>query len=269
MSVMSMSHLKYPIARLRWRQTPCVFVITTGRSGSMTLINLLQRSRQIQAYHEPEPNRLDLLPHAFTHGFTDPKQFEKPFINARASPLASASVSGCLYVESTLLKFCTPTIAAMMPQARFLILHRHPGEVIRSAMRRGWYAGHPYDSFRPTPRLDDPARDQWEQWSAFEKNCWLWQADNRFHLTLEQSLAPHRTMRLAAADMFSAKPDRLAPLFRFLNIDPLDDQTIRSTLSQHHNQQKGGQFPTFDQWTRTQRATLDRIAGPVMQTLGY
>jgi hypothetical protein len=48
-----------------------------------------------------------------------------------------------------------------MPNVKFVHLFRHPGEVVRSGMRRGWYNGHPSDRYRIEPGQHDPMRRLW------------------------------------------------------------------------------------------------------------
>ena len=101
-----------------------------------------------------------------------------------------------MFAEATLLKFIAPVIAELLPNSKFLHIHRHPGEVVRSGMRRRWFFDNPLDKFRAVPVTSDPAFSKWDQWDSFSKVCWLWHAENKRFLELAQSLGSERVLRL-------------------------------------------------------------------------
>jgi hypothetical protein len=248
---------------------PAVFILSTGRVGTTSLIHLLNLSPKISAHHEPKPKLLKLLKRSFAEFDDDSQSFGNLFIRARCRLIKLAHDQRRIYVEATLLKYMAPFIAQQMPHAKFIHVHRHPGGVIRSGMRRGWYDDHPMDRYRPKPIREDPLRKQWRSLSPFEKNCWFWDADNRRFLDLAERIGRERVMRISYERLFGGDNDGAIELFRFIEVPPPDIHQITRSLDQPHNAQQGRDFPTYDKWNSTMRRTLDQIAGQTMSRLGY
>ncbi len=173
------------------------------------------------------------------------------------------------YVEATWLKFFAPVIAQQMPRARFIHIHRHPGGVIRSAMRRGWYDGHAYDYTRPVPAPTDPARGSWRKWTAFQRNCWMWTATNQRFCEFGDSLGPRRYCRLSFESLFGGTTEAIDHLFNFIGVEPPDPSDTLNLTQVPRNAQTASEFPRYEQWTYAMRSALDQIAGPMMHRLGY
>src|SRR5690625_7198839 len=65
---------------------------------------------------------------------------ENIFTAGREQHLRYAYKSEKRYIETNnQLTFFAPGLARMFPDAQFVHLYRHPGEVVRSGMRRGWF----------------------------------------------------------------------------------------------------------------------------------
>jgi len=253
-----------------YRHARCLVVLSTGRVGTDTLAHLLDLSPGVRAYHEPRPllvaERLD----AYHHIDEDPDRFARIFIEARSRRLASAWLAGKLYAEtSARLTFFAPVIAEMLPQARFLFLHRHPGDVVRSGMRRGWYDHHPNDAFRLYPGDDDPVRSEWDAWDPFTKICWYWHAYNDFSLRFVRHIDPLRVMSLRSEQLFDASSGAASQIFDFIGEPAPPQEQIETQLASRHNAQSMRDFPRFDAWSDQQKQTLYRIAGRTMCDLGY
>ena len=255
----------------RWEKTDSVFVLTTGRTGTNTLAELLDIYPCIDAYHEPHPNLLKERQAAFHEVYTNPDKYARIFARARAGLMARSSLRNTLYAEtSPRLTFFAPVISQLCPNARFIHLVRHPGDVVRSGMRRKWYEKKGRsERYRIIPSRDDPFHQEWETASAFEKNCWQWNAYNSFALRFRSTVPNERVLLLRAEDLFHGKTSTLQQLFDFLGVECPSQNLLDKVLNVKMNRQTEGLFPAYDEWADHQYDRLFSIAGDTMAKLGY
>lgn len=258
------------LGRLNWKSTKCLFIIGTGRVGSTTTIRLLNLSPHIAAFHEPKP----LLRREAQTAFWDLEENEsfyaRVFARARRGPIGAIGRRKRIYAHfGAMTSFC-PMIAKLLPKSHFLHLHRHPAEVIRSAMRRGAFQGHPWDDHRPKPSPIDPSRKSWEEtWGPFEKLAWVWQAVNGYALNAKKGIPSDRFLSISSEQLFEPDAGAYRKIFNFLKVEVPPDDEVRQVLAVKHNAQRSGEFPAYSEWTDTQKRILREIAGPVMESLGY
>ena len=189
--------LRYP----GWESTKCLFVLSTGRTGTTTVVQLIDLSPSISAVHEPEPRHLELLRESFLRPFNE-FQSQIPLITrARRSLIGKTGAQDLAYAEATILKFFAPTLAQLLPNAKFLHLYRHPADVVRSGMRRRWYDGHSYDQYKILPSPGGPVAAEWDSWGAFEKNCWTWQAENDYFLRFGELVGDDRCLKMSFEEL--------------------------------------------------------------------
>lgn len=129
----------------------CVFVFSTGRCGTMTLSRILSQHASIVGLHEHFPRLIRLSGEAHP----DPKGVwaRLAIAVARKDLISEVDRRGKIYAETANgLTFFAYAINKVFPCAKFIHLVRHPFAVIDSGIRRGWYAGHPWDEGRIVPR---------------------------------------------------------------------------------------------------------------------
>lgn len=231
---------------------------------------LLSRSPEVLAYHEPKP----LLGEANVQAFHDLNQnreaYRQLFLQARRRKIQYAYVRGKMYVEHSVMVALMPLIAEVLPQAKFIHVYRHPGAVVRSGMRRGWYQGHEWDRYRVSPGRADKEWEVWqEQWGAFEKNCWFWKRINEEGLRLKAQIGAERVLQLPFEQLVMQSDTVLPKLFDFLRLPLLPQSAIAEELSRRHNVQLENDFPKFADWSVEQKQQLFSIAGDVMKKLDY
>ncbi|MCA9050707.1 MAG: sulfotransferase [Planctomycetaceae bacterium] len=250
-------------------------MLSTGRVGTDTLTRVLALSPGLRAHHEPEPTMLLESRDAYQcPESTD--TLGKAYLNMRyfSNPVSN-SLRLCwrrdlVYVEtSNRLTYFADRLADYFPLAKFVFLHRNPPDVIRSAMRRGYYNSHPWDPFRITPRMDDPFLTHWEHWTSFEKCCWYWQAVNRFSHEFVGCCEPDRCFVLPFECIKRAEVAVFQRLFDWLDVASPRTDEIRAVLDVRHNQQETGEFPKWADWTYEQKRQMDSIIADVARTLGY
>ena len=174
-----------------------------------------------------------------------------------------------MYAEtSARLTFFAPVISDLLKNAKFVYLYRHPGSVVRSGMRRGWYDGHPADRYRITPPEDSDAARHWANWSRFSKICWYWAAYNEFALEFIEHLNPSRVLAIRSEELFDADTGKWSDIFDFLEVQAPNRVEVEQTLGARHNEQVKGDFPRYEQWSSEQHEILERVAGLTMAKLG-
>ncbi|MBX3441649.1 MAG: sulfotransferase [Planctomyces sp.] len=251
-----------------------LFVLSTGRCGTTSLASVLELSDRIHATHEPKPWYLEETRNAYLQSPVPPETARanmEAFTSTRLKPLLRAATIGPIYAEcSNRLTYYAPELLNWFPNSKYVHLYRHPGDVVRSGIRRGYYTGNSnWDLARITPREDDPAFEMWENWPQFERCCWYWHAVNAYCADFMRTLPEGRGLSIAAEDLFVNRDDIGTRVFEWLGAPPPPRGRIESVLSTPENVQQSGDFPKYRDWTPAQRATLNEIAGATAARLGY
>ncbi len=254
---------------------PCVFVLSTGRSGTQTLAALYELATNVFAYHEPNPEltALSKLFYEYEEKYLEnaaiSSVFREAFLTSRRRLLNYSLDCGRGYVETTPQNtFLAPVIIDAIPSVKFVHLVRDPRYVVRSAMRRKWYDGNPNDDTRIIPRPNSEAAQQWATYSTFQKNLWLWAETNRWILEVSSRLAD-RVLRIQAERLFEGDEETLSKLFAFIGASLPSPRKISRVLGKQLNAQRTGKFPESGDWTEEMLRDLWTIAGEPATALGY
>jgi hypothetical protein len=215
------------------------------------------------------------LPDAF-RGLVDAERFdtlEAMFRAARYESVCETAVAGRVYCEvNQTLVYLLPVIRQVFSSARLMLLCRHPGRFIVSAVRLGWYANDTVWEIG-RPRFERPER--WAELPIIEKLARYWTETNRFAL---RYIDPAEDV-IQLESLFT----RVAPLkAKLARIAPVraSDNYLRQLMARRSNAwsepRLGGAnmkrepgFPDWEQLTADQRSAVWDIAGPVAKTLGY
>jgi hypothetical protein len=253
----------------KWSESRCVFVLSTGRTGTMQLAALLNLSKDIEAMHEPSPVLLKAGYDAYFER-CDNNKWGFLIHGARDELIAFANHNKKIYVETNnRLTYLSSAIALCYPCSKFIHLHRHPLEVIRSGMNRKWYSGGQLDNFRLRPREGDEFEDKWDSLSAIEKNAWLWARINVDSQKFINSLPENRGFELRADHIFEANIEKISDLYSFIEAAMPQEPKIKKTLKKKINAQKKMKFPKYNNWTEKEKTAVKKIVFPVAQILGY
>lgn len=254
----------------QWREADSLFVLSTGRVGTATLTELLALIKGVDAFHEPKPQLLAERKAARVEVRSAPEKYQAIFEKARSQQLLHAASRGQVYAEtSARLTFFAPVLADMLPNARFVYLHRHPAGVVRSGMRRGWYAGHVHDCERIKPVEGEKAYANWHGWEPFQKICWYWDTYNRFILDALAEVNPNRWIELRSEELFDPSCSGMYRICELLRVRTPSRDDVEDVLARRHNSQETGEFPQYGQWDEAMRQILHEIAGGTMKRLGY
>jgi len=252
-----------------WQEARCAFIMSTGRVGTMSLVKILGLSPDVVAYHEPAPRCEVEHKEAYQQLGGSLEGYRPLFAWARAEPIRAARTEGLLYAEHGYWTPFTDLIAEMLPNARFINPVRHPGEFIRSGMRRGWFAGHVCDPIRPVPAPGTPAAEAWEGWSRFEKVVWVWEMISSHLLSCQRRYGPDRWRVLRFEEWTRPGFRGWGDLFEWLGVRAPSETQIVQAVRKPENTQNRGEFPKYPDWSDEQKDQLRRIAGRTMAQLGY
>ncbi len=253
-----------------------VFVLTTGRSGSKWVVELLSGAPSLAPFHEPRPALMHLA--RFAHERRGEPALLAPIIDAvRTEMVLEAMIRGRVYVESNqCLAFFAPALDRVFSSCRFVHLLRHPGDFARSAIRKGWYRN---DSIWEAnrPRMGDEAA--WSRLDPIEKLGWLWAETNRFVSGFLEVLAPGRALTCRLEDL-TASPERAQELFAFCGAEPPSMDRIRALQAQRSNElridsnepptmRKVASYPAYPDWPEAEKEKLRFFAATAARRFGY
>lgn len=166
-----------------------LFIVSTGRSGTKSLAQTLNKIHGIACVHEPHP-LLAVEASEYRYGFISKEHIKNLLLETRKP------IMGGIYCESNqALSLIIPILLETFPRARFIWLIRNGLDVVASAMQKQWYTGHSenYDRFEDsTPiqqiwinarlngyKCGEMSQNIWIHLSRFEKCCWYWDYVNR------------------------------------------------------------------------------------------
>lgn len=254
-----------------WKYLQPVWVLSTGRTGTHTLAELLNLSPLLDARHEPAPE-LFAFSYDFYSGVIDRAQALQSLTYLRDELVFRSFRDGFIYVETNnRLAYLVDLLLELYPQSRFIFIHRNPYHFIRSGMRRAYYQGHLRDSARITPNQTDDYAARWDSLTNIEKIAWNWVTINEFCLNFIEQLPPQQKMSFSSKNLFAAEPALINRLFDFTGSPRYHPPgaDIKRVMGKKHNVQKQGSFPKPDNWTETQITKVDAIIASVSRRLEY
>ena len=179
-------------------QAAPVFVLSTGRVGTMLLTRLFKLEKGLRIEHEALPEML----YTGKLAYADPSniEFTKGALMAgRYEAIRDCQLQNLRYVETNnRLTFFAPAMAALFPNAKFIHLLRHPDSFVSSGIQRNWYTGKTItDEGRIAPAKDSGIERQQD------KIAWLWNATNAFIEDFKEGAGKDRTLTVRSEDLFS------------------------------------------------------------------
>ena len=253
----------------QWQSNRCVFVLSTGRTGTMQLAALLNLSPDIMAFHEPFPQLYKASLDAYEQRCS-PDISQHVVRAARDELIAQATHHRQIYVETNnRLTLLADTLTRAFPSSQFIHLHRHPWEVIRSGMTRRWYNGSHLDPFRIAPRPDDPFFNNWHACSPIEKTAWFWSYTNQSIRDFLRQLPTDRWFELHAQALFKNDLETIQALFAFLGVSSPSKVDIAKTLSRRLNAHVKHTHPPIQNLPTSSQNDIWPIVSDVADALGY
>jgi hypothetical protein len=174
------------------------------------------------------------------------------------------------------LTFFAPAIASLWKKAKFVHLVRHPGDFVRSAVRKGW---HKNDSIWESGRVKMVDQDLWARLDHMEKLGWLWNTTNQFVEDFFRQIENERTALFKIEDLFQ-DIDTVKALFRFIGTETITEEQIleiqcaRINEMEIHpdeppNMKKMWDFPLYNDWNDKMKKRLKIYAEKLGLTYNY
>ena len=253
---------------------PCVFVLSTGRSGTHTLTGLYRLAPGFLAYHEPGADLDGLAKTAYEYGTGDDASisgiFAEAFLAARHTLLQTSLYARKGYIETSHFNtFLAPYIYQALPAVRFLHITRHPRDFVNSAIRRGWYRGNIFDKNRIVPRMGSDEVNQWSTYEPYKKNIWLWAETNRWIAQFLDTIPAENTLQIRAEDIFAGEMEMIVQLYRLIDTPVPSTNNIEKVLNEKLDSPPQRAFTPLEKWTDAMLSDLDAIAGETAAKLGY
>lgn len=250
-----------------------VFFLSTGRCGTNWFTRLLSEDKSLKVFHEPRPNlgiqgkvAWELyIRRDFTPTDNENNLLEEVFLAAREQHLRYSYKTQRRFVETNnQVSFFAPAIFRLFPETKFVHLNRHPGEFVRSALRRNFY-NNPDDIKRITPIPKHPDFNTWDSYDLLQKNVWLWKETNGFIERFKESVPESNQFYF---DFSALSLEQVQGLCDFLGT-AIPANTIKKQLRQPVNVQKSGSRGRYEEWSKEERENLQAICGPLAKKYNY
>lgn len=207
-----------------------IFVLSTGRVGTMLLTKLFNLEKGLHIEHEALPEMLLAGKTAYE---SDDISFSKgAFMAGRYENIRDFHLKRLRYVETNnRLTFFAPAIAELFPKAKFIHLVRHPDSFISSGMQRNWYTG---KSITDEGRIAPP--ESLKITEQENKIAWLWNATNEFIEQFKKNTSKDRIYTLQSEKLFT-NTEEAVKLMNWLNLN-IKPELVKNIIDKPINQSK-------------------------------
>lgn len=247
-----------------------VFFLSTGRTGTMWFAQLLKKDKRLKVYHSAMPDlaiqckKIYKYKEALFNEKSDEfSLISEIFLAAREEYFRYAYKCDKRYVETNnQLVFFAPIIAKLLPNSLFVHLYRHPGEFVRSGLRRGWYN----KGELMYKKLIQPSNiKQWGNYSNIQKISWLWNETNQFIEDFKKKLPKERYFSF---NFNNLSLEKVVELCDFLQVD-IPTRYIKRKLIKKENIQKTGAFKPYKNWSEEEKEQLKSFCCTLSSQYGY
>jgi len=244
-----------------------VFVVSTGRAGSELLVKLMNKSKIGSVYHEPKP-RMFYSSKLIFETNQDVESKKIIYLNARYDLLKKAYLEENRFIETNNRNtFFISALSDLFPKAKFIHLVRHPGDFVRSGIRRKYYLGNENDDSRIKPQVNDKAFSDWSRYSEIEKVGWLWNSTNNF-IEKEKILTDKDKFLIIKSENLFSNHKTYNKICSFLDHISLGEEKINSIIKTPVNKQKQRSYPKWIDWSENDKSKLKEIT-PLGKKYGY
>jgi Sulfotransferase family len=265
-------------------QTKPFFIVSSGRSGTAMLHKVLSGSAGVEIHHEYMVHIVQPLAVRRYMGLACAEE-ARAILSRTHAAAVHYSEAAHWGDSSNKLSWLIPDIAALMPQAKFVHLVRDGRKVAGSYFRKLFAECYDdrstailqahYDNplknpapppekkyWWPCPRKADPRAQTFRQFDQFSRITWHWAEINRVILVALSQLPRAQSLCVRLEDL-QASADEVRALCEFLKIPYRDE--FAAAFKRPHNVNR----PEDELLTPQQASQFDRIAGAMMETLGY
>lgn len=251
--------------------SPVIF-LSTGRCGTKWIDTILTEDESLVSIHHPIPVMRSQAALAYNFDFNLATENEKAllkemFLAGREEIiLNSERADKKLIITDSRTTFFAEVIYELFPKAKFVHLHRHPGEVVRSGLRRKWYSSENQSELnRITPRKTDKLAEEWSNLDLIEKNAWLWSETNEWIVKFFNKIPKEQKFTISFNDW---NEDSLSKLFSFCDSD-VDKSQISKRLNTKINSQNSVDISKYKDWSEKDKLKVKDFCSETAELLGY
>jgi hypothetical protein len=250
-----------------------VFFLSTGRTGTLWLTKLLKKDPRVKVLHHPNPDLAvqsklayeAAIREDFTYSPFAKQSLKEIYFTAREQFLRYSYKCNKRMIETNSnITFFAPILNEIFPNSKFIHIYRHPGDFVRSGIRRNYYTGKSNLDYKRLYPLKGPFAQNWDQISQVEKIGWLWYETNRFVEIFKQMINQNRVFNLN----FNHAIEQMPQLIDFIEIK-IPSRQLRHIKKKKFNVQRTGYFPEYQAWNEKDREKLRAICGELARKYGY
>lgn len=189
-----------------------IFFISTGRSGSAFIFDLLGKEKGFEVCHEPFPCLAE-FPNLFA---SEGLGFSKGvLLGARSQRIIDCYNRNNKYVESNqVMSFLIKEISECFPNSKIVHVIRSPYSFVKSAVQKGWYVN---DTVWEYGRIKAD-KDLWDSMTQVQKLTWYWSEVNGIVLSDSAAYIQKDKFLSMRLEDINAK-EQLKILSDFIDID--------------------------------------------------
>ncbi len=249
-----------------------IFFLSTGRTGTMLFTRIFNEATNSKAFHNYQPEFIEQSKVAYEvlKNNEQPISFrllENIFLLGREKLLYLCYLHKKIFIETNnRITFLAPVIKTLIPNAKFIHIYRHPGEIIRSGMRRNWYhSDSSHELGRIQPLQSSEYYKVWNKLSQIEKIAWMWNETNEFIETFLAEVANDHKLKIDFNQLQNLDVNRLS----VFTGAKLKVSKIKKELSSPVNVQKSGEFPHYENLENEEKEKIKQICGSLASKYGY
>lgn len=253
-----------------------VFIVSTGRTGTMALAKHYDRMENIVAAHEPAGSYyFNVLSNLYRAGWINHWHVASG-LSLRRRKLESGPEPS-VYIESNpWLHGCVSALDQAFPapifDTRLIHVTRHPASYLTSAINNGSATALkrlasqlvPFWVMRPRPR--HRACFVAPRYPHHERLLWQWAEINRHLLEVGEMLGS-RYYRVRFEDLFG-ETTALEKLSKWIGVNAVREAGFGEDLPKWNASTQTNLGP-YNTWPAELKNTLDAHCSPLFQTLGY
>lgn len=236
------------------------FILNSGRCGSSLMAELLNKSTNAVVFHEPVP--LENFGHLEAiHNSEAARQYIQNF-RRKYTYLLIRHRTEPIYGETNgHLRRHVEYIHQQWPSAKLIHLVRNPKKVIPSVMNRDTLLdSHPLH--KPSVLMSSKlTQAEWDEMSRFEKVCHVWQEENAF---IRDKVSDFVRLEDIVTNYAYFKTNILDVLDLYVS-----EEVWSKMVSKPINISVKNKFPQFENWSKVEVATFERICSKEMSEYGY
>ena len=189
-----------------------LFLISPGRSGTKSLIDLCERYTSMYCLHSPTP-WVASIGYLYHQKRISSESAKYGFYATREPYLIQAFQQQRVFFDGDCKNLpLTLEIADLMPAARFIHLVRKPEKFIRSGLARGYYKTTPHELWGHLTAAEFERSESIPLKDQIERIAFFWNEANRIAENAKQELGSDRVVTVVAETMFEDPNDAFQAL---------------------------------------------------------